>query len=44
VADAEKYRELTLAGWRLLRYTSVDLKERPLQCVEEVAGMLADGK
>lgn len=39
-ADAEKYRELTKAGWRLLRYTGDDLRKRPIQCVEEVKQLL----
>ena len=38
--DAEKYREAVKAGWRLMRYTGDDLKQRPVQCVEEVAKIL----
>ena len=38
--DAEKYREAVKAGWRVLRYTSDELRERPIQIVEEVATIL----
>ena len=38
--DAEKYREAVKLGYRVLRYTSDDMKQRPLQCVEEVAAVL----
>lgn len=39
-ADAEKYREAMKLGWRVLRYTSDEWRERPLQIIEEVAAML----
>jgi very-short-patch-repair endonuclease len=35
--DCQKYNGLTMAGWRLLRYTAIDMKERPIQVIEEVA-------
>jgi len=38
---AEKYNALTMAGWRLLRYTTLDLKTRPMQCAAETAALLA---
>jgi very-short-patch-repair endonuclease len=38
--DAEKYREAVKLGWRVMRYTSDDLKQRPVQCVDEVAELL----
>lgn len=38
--DAEKYREIVKAGYRLLRYTSDELRQRPVQIVEEVAAQL----
>jgi len=40
IADCEKYREAVKLGWRVLRYTGEDLKQRPVQCVEEVAKIL----
>lgn len=38
--DAEKYRAAVNAGWRLLRYTSDEWKERPVQIIEEVGRVL----
>jgi very-short-patch-repair endonuclease len=35
-SDCEKYNTATLMGWRVLRYTTVCLRERPVQIVEEV--------
>lgn len=35
--DCEKSNAANLAGWCLLRYTPTDMKQRPLQVVEEVA-------
>jgi very-short-patch-repair endonuclease len=40
--DAEKYRALVAAGWRLLRFTSDELKQRPIQCVEETAKFIME--
>jgi very-short-patch-repair endonuclease len=34
--DTKKYNELGKAGWKLLRYTTDDLKKRPVQIIEEV--------
>lgn len=34
--DCEKYNAAALLGWCVLRYTTKDLQERPLQIVEEV--------
>ena len=39
-ADAEKGRALLAAGWRVEHYTSDNLKDKPVQSVEEVAGIL----
>ena len=38
--NCEKYNAAVVAGWRLLRYTNLCLAERPVQIVEEVAGLL----
>ncbi len=38
--DAEKHNAAVLRGWALLRYTTLDLRERPAQIVEEVAALL----
>lgn len=43
--DHEKGREAVKLGWRVLRYTTLDLRKRPVQVVEEVAwlkGVLPD--
>ena len=39
-SDAEKYNAATIAGWRVLRYTTNDLHERPFQVIEEVRNLL----
>jgi very-short-patch-repair endonuclease len=39
--DAEKHNAAVLLGWRVLRYTTLDLRRRPVQCVREVAALLA---
>jgi very-short-patch-repair endonuclease len=36
-ADCRKYNAAVLLGWRVLRYTATDLRERPVQVCEEVA-------
>jgi len=38
--DVVKYREAVKLGWRLLRYTSDEMRTRPVQVIEEVAEML----
>lgn len=35
-SDCEKYNLATLAGWRVLRYTTNDIRSRPFQVVQEV--------
>jgi hypothetical protein len=42
--DCAKYNAATSLGWRVLRYTSKDLDERPVQIVEEITGLLDQGK
>lgn len=32
--DAEKYNRAAIMGWRVLRFTTRQLKQQPLQCVE----------
>jgi very-short-patch-repair endonuclease len=39
--DREKDREATKMGWRVLRYVGSDLRERPVQVVEEIAWLLS---
>lgn len=39
--DRERDREATKLGWRILRYVGADLKEKPVQVVEEVAWLLS---
>lgn len=41
-SDCEKYNAATLLGWRVLRYTTTCLRERPAQIIEEVQQALAD--
>lgn len=40
--DAEKYREAAKLGWRVLRYTGAEIRERPIQIIEEVADVLEE--
>ena len=40
-ADCEKYNTATLLGWRLLRFTQVDLRNEPAWVVESVTTLLA---
>lgn len=42
-ADCEKYNAAVLRGWRVLRYTTDDLKKRPLQVIDEVKEALRCG-
>jgi len=44
--DYQKTRELTLAGWRLLRFTSNEVRTDPLRCIEDIRRGLAmdDGR
>jgi very-short-patch-repair endonuclease len=39
-ADCEKYRAATLAGWAVLRYATPELRDAPVNAVEEVARFL----
>ena len=38
--DCEKYNLAAEAGWRVLRYTTLDLKKRPAQVIEQVLRLL----
>lgn len=45
--DCEKLNRATMMGWRVLRYTTLDMRKRPVQVVEEVTKlcrMLATGE
>lgn len=39
-SDAEKYNTAVEMGWRVLRFTTLDLRQRPVQCVEQVLRLL----
>ena len=41
--NCTKYNAACLLGWRLLRYTVVDLRRRPSEIIEEVTALLAPG-
>lgn len=41
VKDMEKLNLAVLLGWRVLRYTPQDLKQRPAQVVEEIRQALS---
>lgn len=38
--NCRKYNVAVMRGWRLLRYTTIDMDERPLQVVVEVAELV----
>ena len=40
-SDADIYNLAVMQGWRVLRYTVVDLRQRPLQVVAEVEAVLS---
>lgn len=40
-ADIEKYNAAVLLGWRVLRYTVKEIKERPGDIVKQVAACLS---
>ena len=42
--DCQKYNTATCAGWRVLRYTIADVQERPVQMVEQIQKLLAEGR
>ena len=42
--DCRKYNSATAAGWRVLRYTTADITERPVQMIEEITSLLAEGR
>lgn len=39
-SDCEKYNAAAIAGWCVLKYTSKDLEERPVQICREIAGAI----
>lgn len=39
--DIEKARAATLAGWRVLAFTSDDLDDNPEECIDQVRAVLA---
>ena len=41
IRDIEKYNALTLAGWRLLRYTPQMIADDPLKVIAEIEHVLA---
>jgi len=42
--DCEKMRQATLMGWRVLKYTTVDLGENMTMMIEEIEALLKQGK
>jgi very-short-patch-repair endonuclease len=38
--DCEKYNRALLMGWRVLRYTQVDLKKRPIDVITEIESLI----
>ncbi len=38
--DAEKNNAAVCLGWRVLKFTTIDLRQKPVQCVEQVAWLL----
>lgn len=43
-ADCDKYNAATALGWRVLRYTAKHLAESPVQMVEQIQKLLAEGR
>ena len=41
--DCEKLNQATLLGWRVLRYTTIDLRQSGAQLIEEITSLLAQG-
>lgn len=38
--DCEKYNAATMLGWSVLRYTTTDIRVKPVQVVEEVQALV----
>ena len=38
--NCEKYNALAMLNWTLLRYTTIDLDERPVQMIEEISALI----
>jgi len=43
-ADADKYNAGAALGWRILRYTAKHLTESPVQMIEQIQALLAEGR
>lgn len=42
-ADCDKYNSATCLGWRVLRYTAKHLTATPVQMIEQIQTLLAEG-
>ena len=42
--DCEKMRQATILGWRVLKYTTVDLTENMTTMLDEITALLKQGK
>ena len=42
-SNCQKYNAAAILGWRVLRYTLLDVRERPVQMVEDITGLLQEG-
>ena len=42
--DCEKYRAAQILGWRVLSYTATDIQRSPVQMIEEITSLLAEGR
>lgn len=38
--DCEKYNAATMLGWSVLRYTTTDIRVKPVQVIEEVQSLV----
>jgi len=41
IANCDKYNAAAVMGWKVLRYTTNHLRERPVQTIEEIKAALA---
>ena len=41
---AEKRNAATMLGWRVLTYTTLDVRQRPIQMIQEICNLLRQGK
>ena len=42
--DCDKYNAAAVLGWRVLRYTAKHLTDSPVQMVEQIQALLAEGR